>query len=247
MIDGLGPIRAIRSAQDFYSHTHAIKSPKFFLIDVDHTLIWPTSLTLRTREHHNMIHVLKENIRDEKSYQKIIGQWRIQRKVSLTDTQWPFFLEKIKEKNPVYGLTKIETGRFGPIESMEQWRMNELEKMGLFFSNNPKIEHLCTAKGPSLYKGCIVTGNTTKATAFNTFFPDLRHPLGTSKEVTIIMLDDKKEQLESMGTYCSKKKIPFFGFRWRYPLTHSCPELDALAHRQKEYLLKPPHHHWIES
>ena len=233
-------MQEITAAHEFYQYTQHIKGPKTFLIDVDHTLIWPVSLTLRTCQHHRMIDDIKKSITDTALYEEIIGQWRTQRKVALTDKQWPLILEKIKKQSEIYGLTQVETGSFGPIPSIEKWRMDELTKFNIRFSHNEKMEYIHPEKGPSCHKGCIMAGKKTKSQALVSFFGHFKQ-----SPQSIIMLDDKIEQLKSIRHFCKKKKIDFFAFHWKAPLVQSNPLIDSLAKKQKKYLIK--NYSWIES
>ena len=227
------------SAFEIYTATKNIKGRKIFLIDVDHTLIWPTSLTLRTVQHHKMIDEIKKSILDVTRYGQVIGQWRLQRSISLTDSNWPKILEEIKKESEIYGLTKVETGSFGPIPSMEQWRIDELSNLDIRFSHNEKIEYMHPQNGPSCHKGCIITGKKTKTQALEYFFSYFLHP-----PESIVIVDDKIEHIESVHNFCMEKNMNFFGFHWKIPLIQSTPKIDALAKKQQRSLVKD--YAWIE-
>ena len=63
----------------------------------------------------------------------------MQRKVILIDEEWVEVINKLKEKFPVYGLTQMNTGAFGNIPSMQDWRYKELKELGTEFSDNEKL------------------------------------------------------------------------------------------------------------
>lgn len=97
-----------------------------------------------------------ENIRRDKGkykqYEQIVSNWRLQRKVMLLDNNWSNILKQLQDQYQVYGLTKMDIGKFGKIESMEEWRYQELKSLGISFSINdnlPKNEQ----KGSIFYKG----------------------------------------------------------------------------------------------
>jgi hypothetical protein len=179
-----------------------------------------------------MISHIKKKLEGTPSYAEVIGQWRLQRKVQLTDQKWPQIMKNIIHELscPLYGLTQVETGPLGPIKSMEQWRMNELNALGIHFSITPSIEHISPDQKKSCYQGCIMTGIQTKSEAITGLFNwQMYH--------NVIMIDDRKAHLESLKNFFSKKNIFFWGFQWIVPLIQSNPSLDQKAKKQKQSLV----------
>lgn len=232
-------ITTTSSASEVYHAAKKIKGHKVFFLDVDHTLIWPTSLTLRTNQHHHMIDEIKKNILDAAQYVQMIGHWRLQRNVALTDVNWPVMIEEIKKESEVYGLTRVETGEFGPIPSMEKWRINELYHLDIIFSENKDMESISTNQGPSYHKGCLLTGKKTKLHTLKIVMNFFRH-----SSQSIVMVDDKIEEIKLIQNFCMKNNIGFTGFLWKMPLMDSCPATCALAEKQKQSLWA--HYKWIE-
>ena len=56
----------------------------------------------------------------------------------LIDDSWPEVMTSLKKGYQVFGLTKMNTGEFGNIKSMEEWRFNELQSLNISFSQPQK-------------------------------------------------------------------------------------------------------------
>src|SRR5579872_3560010 len=94
-------------------------------MDIDDTIITPVSKTFRKPPYNHLIDEIKKNKDEYQNYEEIVSNWRLQRKAMVIDKDWPQLLSNLKEKFMVYGLTKMDTGKFGNIESMEKWRHQE--------------------------------------------------------------------------------------------------------------------------
>lgn len=113
---------------------NTVLNKSIILIDIDDTIITPVSKAFRTLPHNKMIDEIKKNKENYDNYEAIVSNWRLQRKAMLIDRDWPKLILKLKQESEVYGLTKMDTGRFGNIESVEDWRYKELKSLGITFS-----------------------------------------------------------------------------------------------------------------
>ncbi len=225
-----------KTASEVAAGLHGIPQNAIIFIDIDDTIITPVSKTFRRAPYNKLIDAIKKNKEQYQNYEEIISNWRLQRKVMLIDENWPTILQQLKEKFAVYGLTKIDIGKFGNIDSMEKWRYQELESLGIQFSNQLDLSDN-TVNGAAFYKGIFMTGVNSKSQT-------LLHYLQYLKTDTIVMLDDRVEYLEDIGLFCEKNAMQFVGILFR-GLEQFCDTQDpSVALFQKEFLIK--HAEWLE-
>nr|WP_238528399.1 DUF2608 domain-containing protein [Rickettsia honei] len=148
-------------------------------IDVDDTLITPKSKTFKQPPYNQIIDRIKENKSSYDNYEEIISNWRLQRKVILIDEEWVEVINKLKEKFSVYGLTQMNTGAFGNIPSMQDWRYKELKELGIEFSDNEKLVIYNSGQKDDAisYKGIFITGNHSKSGTLSKFSEELNASL----------------------------------------------------------------------
>ncbi len=212
------------------------------LFDIDDTIITPVSNHFRSEPHKRLIDNIKKNKHLYGNYETIVSNWRLQRKVMLIDKQWPNIINKLKETHRVYGLTKMDTGKFGNIASMENWRYHELKGLNIEFSHNELINNHSKSiqaikNGPVFINGIFITGSISKHETLDKF----RDFLNTKQ---IVFIDDREEHIADVQKYCEKHHIGFIGILYKgldkLPATLN-PKVMEL---QKEYLLK--HEQWLE-
>ncbi|MFV9930420.1 MAG: DUF2608 domain-containing protein [Rickettsia endosymbiont of Haemaphysalis japonica] len=173
-------------------------------IDVDDTLITPKSKTFKKPPYNQIMDRIKENKISYDNYEEITSNWRLQRKVILIDEEWVEVINKLKEKFPVYGLTQMNTGVFGNIPSMQDWRYKELKELGIEFSDNEKLAIYNSGQKDDaiFYKGIFITGNHSKSGTLSKFSEELNTSF-------IVFVDDRAKHIEDVGDYCKKNKIGF--------------------------------------
>lgn len=214
-------------------------------VDVDDTLITPRSNLFRVvSPYSGLIDELKKNREKIPNFEIIISHWRLQRKTMLVAEGWPTLLHILKEKYPVYALTKMDTGSVGAISSMEKWRYDELTQKGLSFTPSFKgvFEKTLGCEGhftsPSVfYHGIFMTGAATKGEVISTFFDDQ----GLQK---VVLIDDREDYLQEVEDMCKKHAVPFLGILFRgVDLIKGTPDR-VVADFQTQYLLT--HAEWLE-
>jgi hypothetical protein len=230
----------VRSTLDIGSHLKKLPKDSIILVDIDDTIISPRSKTFRVPPYNKLIDNIKKNWKDYPNYQQIVSNWRLQRKVMLLDEAWPAMLKEMKEKFPVYALTKMDTGRFGNIPSMEQWRYDELRGLGIEFSNNDEIPNTVLddeQNNPIFYKGIFITGGKSKGQTLDAYRPYL-------KASSIMLIDDRMEYLEDVKAFCAKHSIKFIGLLFSGLENFKDRPDPAVASFQAEYLIKTAQ--WLE-
>lgn len=207
--------------------------------DVDDTFLTPKSKTFRKAPYNKMIDRIKENKSNYDNYEEIVSNWRLQRKVILIDEEWAEVINKLKAKFPVYALTQMNTGEFGNILSMQDWRYKELKSLGIEFSDNEELAACSSGQKDDAicYKGIFITGNHSKSGTLSKFSDELNTSF-------IVFVDDREKHVEDVRDYCKKNKIGFLGILFD-GLKHLTGEPDLkLAAFQESYLIENAK--WLE-
>ena len=208
-------------------------------LDVDDTIITPESVTFRKPPYNQMLDRIKANKGNYDNFEEIISNWRLQRKVILIDEEWGQVLNTLKKDYPVYALTKMNSGEFGNIPSMQEWRYEELKSLGIEFSDNKKLAIFSLAKKDEavFYKGIFITGNHSKSDTLAKFSKELQASF-------IVFVDDRKNHIEDMQNYCEKNNIGFLGILFDGLKNLSDEPDPKLAEFQEQYLIENAQ--WLE-
>ncbi len=217
------------TAVSVLNHVKNLKGQAVVFCDVDDTLITPVSKTFRAPPYSQLIDWLKTlKNKAHTDYIDIISAWRQQRRVMLLDHDWPKIIQDIQTICPMYGLTKMDTGSFGRIVSLENWRYEELKKLGIVFSSSPTV-----MESPSLYQGILMTGPYKKSDAIERY----KEFVLTKDTNTIVMIDDRQESLDDIAQFCDHKGFHFLGILFD-GLKNFSTNIDPIcANFQKNYLL----------
>lgn len=228
------------SVTDLRSSIDQLKPGDWFIVDIDDTVITPQAMMFRSS---SPFHTFIDDIKKEAipNLVDILSTWRLNRRVMLVEQEWPQILNLLKNKGvTVLALTQVHSGTFGKIQSMEKWRANELESLGITFSPlASNIEILINEDQPStFYRGIIFTGSHPKSSALQNVITKYGTP---SK---ILFLDDRLYHVEALEKLCKETNIPFEGYY--YLATNELPYV-----KEKDYGLIQMHilttqHQWIE-
>lgn len=238
------PVQAIYSYQTAHAIAAQVHEGTLVLFDVDDTLItspihanyfswWFKALFI-------LMHPTFINMDWENAYSLM---WK-NAPFKLIDPLAIGFIKTLKDNGAtVLGLTSMESGGYGVIESMPEWRYVMLNSMGIEFSQQyaDTVFASCPAyrsNHPALYKGILCANQQNKGAVLKAF-------LNYSKFVPshIIAFDDSLDALQSIGTVCEELNI-------RYTLIHY-RRADILpntwntwrALKQFEYLITE--HRWV--
>lgn len=220
-----------------------VKKEAIFFVDVDDNLITPESNFFRADSpYRTFIDELKKNRDKVKNFEAIVSHWRLTRRIMLVESGWPALIETWKaEGHPVFALTKMDTGTFGAIPSMEKWRYNELINKGFQFTPTYKGVTEATvikdaASPATFYKGIFMTGSLTKGDVIRAFLQDYQPS-------QIVFIDDRRNYVEEVAAACAEKGIPFIGILFRgVERLQGHPDPDV-AEFQKQQLLEGQ---WLE-
>lgn len=218
------------TADEVMDRILSIKEPFVAFFDVDDTLITPVSPTC------GMIDEIKSQKEQYPNYTNILSTWRLHRKARLLDKQWPMVLKTIKKNAPCYGLTKVDVGMFGDIPSMEEWRWNELNRMGIVFSEEEEALKQ-GGLGSSFYRGIFMTGAASKSETLRQFNQ-------YTKASTLVLVDDHIDNLNELNIFCAAQDKHFIGILYQSPDLQSVSVEPAVLAFQKKQLTE--HGVWSE-
>jgi hypothetical protein len=194
-----GAYPSIHNILQFQELFSSVSQDKKILVvlDIDDTMIQPAVRL------NPLIDALKAAAVENSKHQEevllinqLVSEWRLQRKVILTDDSWPDFLKQL-QNNPkvkVVALTQMDTGAFGHIESIEKWRYDELKDQGLVLKEVAQDEVEWFRKGGSYYGGIYFTGQEKKGNILQHFIL----PREGQDCNYLVLLDDKEAQLTNM-------------------------------------------------
>lgn len=160
---------------------------------------------------------LSESISIEE-YAHLFSIVLLTREVEIIDQKIYDLLDLLNQKNiQTIALTHTATGRMGEIEQMEDWRISELNGLGISFNHsspfkeNILLKNLQSAQNHPLTikKGVIFAAELEKGKVLEEALKCL-----TFKPQRIIFIDDRKENLESVEAFCKKNSIGFQGFHY---------------------------------
>lgn len=150
------------------------------------------------------------------------------RKTSLVDYRVLDLIDLIREKKlQMLVLTSCGTGKYGLIDKMEDWRIHQLENLGINFKDlTLKRERwLNSMQGPHgiplLKQGVVFTAQIDKAIVLEEL---LRKEHLKPKK--ILYIDDQLENLKGVEALCDKKGVEFLGFEYTAVKDRSVKKID---------------------
>lgn len=226
-------------------------------LDVDDNIITVSASMFRyDNPARHYIDELKKNRANIPNFYDKIAKWRRDRKVQLVNLGWPDLIKAaIKKQVPIYALTQMDTGAFGPMKRVEEWRYKELQSFGINFttSYNGKDDFCLKnskdgdmSKGGIIspacfYKGIFLTGAFAKGEIIKLF-------LDSNRPSKLIFVDDRKDHVKDVEKTCIQHNIPFIGIVFRgtelVKRVNIPPELvEKVTEMQKQSILDSK---WIE-
>jgi hypothetical protein len=208
------------STSDVIDLTATIDPDVLVIFDVDDVLFHPVDAILQT-QHAKMVQFFENNI-DEK-YPKneaddlysIIWQ---QRNIQHVDLDNLCFINYFQSQGiKTLALTNCIIGTFGQIHSVEDWRIQDLQRLGYHFdiSWGHLNDKMFQVEGPNLIKqfcfkdGVVFSNTFPKGIVLEKF---LIYAKLTPRR--IIFLDDLSANLLSVQDLCQKLGIEFLGIHY---------------------------------
>ncbi len=239
---------AIFEIQDLSSFKNAVQfldDNTVVLLDIDYTLIVPCDAALlpcgnRLRKQY----LYRLDVPRRELLQSIIA---LESEEKLIDDGFLEVINLLKEKNiSVFGFTALDTGKYGKIENLEDWRLKVLEKLGIAFSSVTHHKSIIQLHKPSQHNGnypvfkngVVFTNRQSKGKIFTAFVDLLKN-----KPKKVIFIDDSRQYLESVEGAAKKLDIEFVGFHYRAAEALQSEFDEELGTFQFEHLLE--HEHWL--
>ncbi|MDP4155670.1 MAG: DUF2608 domain-containing protein, partial [Bacillota bacterium] len=228
------PIEPIHSFNDVDFST--IEPNTLVVFDVDETLTQPTD-TYLINEHSPQAEAFKKKLFQQHPEVK---DWNGLASIMLQEAPRPLIepvvVQKIKELEArgilVIACTGMNTGPYGSLPTLEEWRYKHLKSLGFQGSYGDlifKVKGL--EQNPVFYKGILATDTELKGPILGAFLDQVR--LTPHK---IVMFDDHLHFLESVQRECEKRGIAFHGYQ--YQGAHAKPWDEALIQFQADYLIR---------
>lgn len=192
------------------------------VVDVDDVLVKADDQILQIA-HKKELDKIIADLSQKYSREKIEDLTSIvfsQYQKSLVDPKIREVFNLLKSRNIKFiALTAAPTGKLGQIQSLEDWRIEDLKKFGFDFSLSfPDIQPTTFTNLPSLknpkqfcsYKGGILfTCDVPKGEVLKAFLSLIKHQFNK-----IIFVDDLHKNLESVKKFCKESGITYHGFEY---------------------------------
>jgi len=205
---------------------HAQEDNMLVVFDVDDVITTPKDIILQSQNRKSSAPLIQaivdrraeeiENPNREALFWDVITEIITQAERVLVEETILDLKQYLDESNiPSIALTNCRTGKIGVIEALEEWRLEELNGVGIDFSSSfdlsEKIElddPIAPLRGfPMYYSGIICTADYPKGVILAKFLEFIDyHPK------RIVFIDDKEKNLLSVKKYCESKGIEFYGF-----------------------------------
>lgn len=242
-------IKTVDDLIDLEQMIKKIKKDTLVIFDVDHVLImYPDHYTYTRHPDRRKLWrelTAKSSIQEIKLLQSII---MLDSKSCLVDPKILDILEELKNKSiPVVALTFYPTGKLGIIKDLTEFRIKELQNVGIDFTNlspfNKEkilINELKNENGiPTVEKGIIFTAELDKSVVLEKLLDKQKY---FPKQ--IIFIDDKLEHLVAVNKLCNKLNIKFYGLHYIQVAQRPLANID-LKKERKRFNILIKQHKWL--
>ncbi|MBD3231834.1 DUF2608 domain-containing protein [Candidatus Dependentiae bacterium] len=235
-------IKEIKKLEEAKEYLNVNDKDILIIFDIDRTLLVPVDKILRIRWNpevfekadiqfaqellNNFQNAMKIKYNYDSNYEHhSLSRIMMEEKYKLVEPNTATFIRNLQLKGiKIIALTSLETGRFGVIDKMGQWRYQTLKEYGIDFSHNFEFTEIVFdtlrpnfSSYPVFYKGILMTGKLNpKGNVLKTFFDVI-----SWRPSKIYFFDDNKKCLESVSKAMQEEGIPFQGF-W-YKATFDVP------------------------
>lgn len=223
-------ITQVNSMQEIFKYFDDANSKTLAIFDIDMVLTQPSDPAFQManmkRYKTTAKRIMNEIPEDKRTLFQVL--MTINSKPILIDENTPLLVQQlIAKKIPTMALTSNLTGELKAIQSMEQWKSNNLKQLGMDFSKTAPLKQTIIFKDLPPYRGNFTTYHdgilfvngldTPKGDAFLAFLD--KTPLCFDK---IIFIDDREENLHSLESAIQKlgKPIAYQGLHYTGALNY---------------------------
>lgn len=210
-------ILSTTSTDLFFEKCSKIGKSTLVLLDINDTILFTQDQILQSahKQHKQFfIHKLIEKHGQEQA-EELLSIMRLQAKRELLDPNIKTFFDYLSSKDTVvFGLTTAGGGSQGCVASLEDWKLELLNSLGIDFSihsfapplklneKNPKHPK----RYPIFKSGIIFTCGLEKGPILKKVLDNLNF-----NPTEIVFIDNKLKNLESVACFCKDKRIKFTG------------------------------------
>lgn len=228
--------------KEFLHHLQDFDAESLILWDVDSTLIIPRDQILKPG-NEDILNEIEMHYFHNKSPQEVrylVSQVFQRMPFCLVDEEVATLVSALQNRSiPMLGLTAMRTGPFGVIESMENWRVNQLRLLGIDFSGTfPQYAHLTWEESsprfghPAIKEGVICCDHVPKGIVLTSFLQKIDW-----RPRQVLFIDDCLEFVQSVDAAMAKLNIPCICVHYRAVEKMETPVDEALAHYQLKVLV----------
>lgn len=232
--------------QPFEEAMETIDHGCFVLFDVDETLITPKDRILNpyAREHWNQY--AQDTIQNpaivpnyDEAY--FLSQVYSKAEYVVVDPKLVTLIQSLQQRQiKTTAFTKMFTGVFGAIPSMEDWRLAHLKEHQFDFSPAfPQIQEIrmeSSLSRSSLFKqGLLCANKQDKGPVLLAFLEKLEEQIGW-RPAKVLFIDNRLDYLQSVEAALEKTGIAFIGFHYREVELRPCYVNEELARFQLMHL-----------
>lgn len=216
------------------------------LFDVDDTLMMPGDAILRSCGYRLRVKLTKKFFQNSRLplYRKYPSEFlsslvMLQSKPILVEEESISIIKKLQKRGVcTLAITACSTGKFAAIESLTDWRIDEVKGLGIDFSSSlpqyPMLDFFQMEPeegGPLFKSGIIFSSFYPKGEVLKQFLETIRWMPGR-----IVLVDDRQDFLESVADAMEEKGIPFTGFHYCAVKNILCNIDEEVAEFQFKYL-----------
>ena len=215
-----GKIIEIDSLAPLWQEVSTASPKTLVLFDVDETLIIPEDQILRssaTDYRNKLLWPYEKKISEKSLIEELHSIVFLARKPLIINPHSLPLIGAFQNKNcKVIALTAMNTGKFGYIPRLEEWRANELKSLGFNFTAAfPQLseihfqEYQQITYPPIFYQGVLCSADVSKGEALKAFLEQ-----SGFKPDHVIFVDDLFVQLKSVESTLAALNIPFTGYHY---------------------------------
>jgi len=236
------PISNIEDSQGYFE---GLDSQSLVLWDVDETLIIPSDQVLHPENHmirKALIQHYMGNLSKEK-FEEFVSQILSRTPYCLINHVVPHLISSLQNQGiHVMAFTAMGTGNYGSISSLEDWRIQQLRKLGIDFSrcfpqhSGLSWKETISTKGfPAFKDGILCSDHLEKGPVLHNFLHKIQW-----KPAQVLFFDDLLDCLISVEQALETLNIPFIGFHYQASqLKLGKPPVDLkLAHYKFQFLVQ---------
>jgi hypothetical protein len=245
LIDANALIIATPNLQLFEKALQRVDQQTLVLFDVDDTLIVSKDRILRctVREFFNQYkhEAWKRYGFPPEKEELFLSQIFAKMEFELLDPKIVKLIHALQKQNiKTIAFTRMNTGAFGIIPNMQDWRLQQLKNFRIDFSpafpeyKEIRIEAELTGNKPSSFKqGLLCANRQDKGPVLAAFLKKIEW-----KPARVFFIDDRLDYLESVEASLQNSGIEFFGFHYTEKENHPIIIDEEVAKFQVMHLTK---------